>query len=136
MAQANSGAAPVDPRVTRRAKRVRLFSPIGATIDGAKVTVVDISSIGARLEHGFPLTVGSHVEVAFDSDTEGTIVSVPSEVVRCKLDKSIFKDRISYTSGLRFSEPDGYEVRDLMNLVGRVVKEDLDARREYAKKRK
>jgi hypothetical protein len=136
MAQANSGAAPVDPRVTRRAKRVRLFSPIGAKIDGAKVTVVDISSIGVRLEHGFPLTVGSHVDVVFESDTDDSFVSVPCEVVRCKLDKSIFKDRISYTSGLRFSDPDGIEVHELMNLVSRVVKEDLDARKEYAKKRK
>ena len=135
MAQSNSGAAPVEPRVTRRAKRVRLFSPIGARIDGAKVTVVDVSSIGARLEHGFPLNIASHVEVAFDFDAEGTVVSVPCEVVRCKLDKSIFKDRISYTSGLRFSDPDGPAVRELMGLVSRIVKEDLDARKEYAKKR-
>jgi hypothetical protein len=136
MAQSNSGAAPVEPRVTRRAKRVRLFSPIGAKIDGAKVTVVDVSSIGARLEHGFPLNIGSRVDVAFDFDPEGTVIAVPCEVVRCKLDKSIFKDRISYTSGVRFSDPDGPAVVELINLVGRVVKEDLDARREYAKKRR
>jgi hypothetical protein len=134
MAQSNSGAAPVEPRVTRRAKRVRLFSPVGAKIDGAKVTVVDVSSIGARLEHGFPLNLGTHVEVAFDFDAENTVISVPCEVVRCKLDKSIFKDRISYTSGLRFSDPDGPAARELMNLVSSIVKEDLDARKEYAKK--
>ncbi|MBI2214621.1 MAG: PilZ domain-containing protein [Acidobacteria bacterium] len=113
-----------------------MFSPIGARIDGAKVTVVDISSIGARLEHGFPLNISAHVEVAFEFDAEGTVIAVPCEVVRCKLDKSIFKDRISYTSGVRFSEPDGTAVQELMNLVSHVVKEDLDARREYAKKRK
>jgi hypothetical protein len=134
MAQAKSGAAPVEPRVTRRAKRVRLFSPIGANIDGSKITVVDISSIGARVEHGFPLNIGSHVRVDFE--WESSVIGIECEVVRCKLDKSIFKDRISYTSGLRFTEPDGPTVRELMDLVSSVVKEDLDARREYAKKRK
>ena len=134
MAQGKSGAAPVEPRVTRRAKRVRLFSPIGAKIDGSKITVVDISSVGARLEHGFPLNIGAHVRVDFDWDD--AVIGVECEVVRCKLDKSIFKDRISYTSGLRFTDPDGAAVGELMNLVTSVVKEDLEARREYAKKRK
>lgn len=134
MAQAKSGAAPVEPRVTRRAKRVRLFSPIGAKIDGSKITVVDISSIGARLEHGFPLNIASHVRVDFDWDA--AVIGVECEVVRCKLDKSIFKDRISYTSGLRFTDPDGPAVRELMSLVTSVVKEDLEARREYAKKKR
>ena len=134
MAQAKSGAAPVEPRVTRRAKRVRLFSPIGARIDGSKITVVDISSVGARMEHGFPLNIGAHVRVDFDWDE--AVIGVECEVVRCKLDKSIFKDRISYTSGLRFTDPDGAAVGELINLVTSVVKEDLEARREYAKKRK
>lgn len=134
MAQGKSGAAPVEPRVTRRAKRVRLFSPIGAKIEGSKITVVDLSSVGARLEHGFPLNIGAHVRVDFDSDD--AVIGVESEVVRCKLDKSIFKDRISYTSGLRFTDPDGTAVGELMNLVTSVVKEDLEARREYAKKRR
>ena len=124
----------MEPRVTRRAKRVRLFSPIGAKIDGSKITVVDISSIGARVEHGFPLNIASHVRVDFE--WESSVIGIECEVVRCKLDKSIFKDRISYTSGLRFMEPDGPAVRELMDLVSSVVKEDLDARREYAKKRK
>ncbi len=118
----------------RRTQRVRLFSPITATIDGMKVTVIDVSSVGVRLEHGFPLSTGAGETVVFEY--HGAPIPIACDVIRCKLDKSVLKDQISYTSGLRFSDPDAETVMVLIDLVGRVVNEDLSARKLYVRGKK
>ena len=99
-----------------------------------RITVVDVSEIGARIEHAFPLSTGSTSEVAFEYN--GVRVAVECEVVRCKLDRSVLVGAPSYISGLRFVSPDDPSVGILLDMLRSMLKEDLSARRKLVSPRK
>jgi hypothetical protein len=118
----------------RRIDRVRLYAPISASMEEQRITVVDVSEIGARIEHAFPLSTGSTSEVAFEYN--GVRVAVECEVVRCKLDRSVLVGAPSYISGLRFVSPDDPSVGILLDMLRSLLKEDLSARRKLVSPRK
>jgi hypothetical protein len=118
----------------RRIDRVRLYAPISASVEEQRITVIDVSEIGARIEHGFPLSTGSTTEIAFEY--HDIRVAIECEVVRCKLDRSVLGGTPSYTSGLRFVSPDDPSVGILLDMLRNVVREDLSARRKIATKKK
>jgi len=99
-----------------------------------RITVIDVSEIGARIEHGFPLSTGSTSPIAFEYND--VRVEIACEVVRCKLDRSVIGGTPSYTSGLRFVSPDDPSVALLLEMLRSLVKEDLSARKKMVTKKK
>ncbi|HVT03522.1 MAG TPA: PilZ domain-containing protein [Thermoanaerobaculia bacterium] len=88
----------------RRIQRIILNAPIPAFLGGLAVTLVDISTVGARIEHEFPLTGGRRFCLEFRLGDRK--VAVQSEVVRCRLQRSaVGKEGFVYNSGLRFADP-------------------------------
>lgn len=122
------------PTNKRRIDRIRLYAPISASIEEQRITVIDVSESGARIEHSFPLAIGSDAEIAFDYNS--TQVRVACEVIRCKLDRSVLGGRPSYTSGLRFNDPDDPAVHLLLDILHQVISEDLPARKKIAARKK
>ncbi len=118
----------------RRIDRVRLYAPISATVESQRITVIDVSEVGARIEHTFPLATGSTTLITFKYGELN--VAFECNVVRCKLDRSVIGGALSYTSGLRFVRPDDPSVGILLDVLHKVVEEDLGARRRLAAKKK
>ena len=88
----------------RRIQRIDLDQPIAATFLSSEVTLVDLSTAGARIEHAAPMKAGRTSRLAFDF--QGAPVSVQCLVVRSRLQKSgIHPGAIVYHTGLRFVDP-------------------------------
>lgn len=117
---------------TRRSQRVRLYAPLHAEVDSAKVSVVDVSQNGLRIEHPFTLPVGH--EVAVTIRFEASLVEFRALVVRCRLDRSVHRDAIVYHSGLDFIDPPAASLDTLLQVLRAVASFDLEARKVYSKK--
>ena len=113
----------------RRTQRIRLYSPIRASIDGNNVVVVDISAIGARIEHDAPLSVGKSVTLQLSLDED--VVEITCEVTRCKLQKSVSRDAIRYTAGLNFSARQDEALAVVTRMISNVVRGDFEAREMF-----
>lgn len=87
----------------RRVQRVVPVYPIPASLSDLAVSIVDLSTVGARIEHESPLVGGRIVRLDFSCLAEK--FSLQAEVIRCKLHRSSTEAGIvSYNSGLRFSD--------------------------------
>ncbi len=106
----------------RRIHRFTFESPHPAKLSGLTVSIVDLSTAGAKIEHAFPLQGGRQSRLEFV--WAGSGIFVQCEVVRCRLQKSSLQPgTISYASGLRFTDP-GEESRDIIRkLVAELVME-------------
>jgi hypothetical protein len=114
----------------RRRQRVHLLSPIQAEIEGQRVGLIDISTIGARVEQSFALPVGSEVELTLRLGDQSR--QVRCTVSRCWLDRSAGRDAIVYAAGLDFSDSDEETRAAVLELIRSVVAADLEARSAYA----
>src|SRR5688500_15864307 len=123
----------MDSPRTRRVQRVHLAQPLVARLGTTYVVLVDLSILGARVEHHIPLAAGSHTRLAFDWD-EATIV-VDCRIVRSRLERfsSGSEGLTVYHSGLEF-EAVTPETRALLKdmiggFIGRALEEQkLNAR--------
>lgn len=87
---------------TRRVQRVHLAQPVVARLGASQVVLVDISVLGARVEHHTPLTAGNRAHLAFRwNDAE---IIADCRVVRSRLERfSVGSDGLTvYHSGLEF----------------------------------
>lgn len=92
----------MDSPRTRRVQRVHFAQPIIARLGSAQVVLVDISVMGARVEHHVPLIAGAYSQLTFRWDDE-TIV-VDCRIARSRLERfSAGPDGMTvYHSGLAF----------------------------------
>lgn len=92
--------APMSKR--RRVERIRLSPPLTARIGSQTAVLIDISLMGARLEHQTPLAVGNKLKLWFRWREDELFLD--TVVVRCKLDRfSIGQDGLTvYHSGVAF----------------------------------
>ncbi len=106
----------------RRIQRFSLDTPIAAKMSGLAVSLLDLSTAGARIEHSFPLQGGRRSYLEFPWGDEG--IQVQCEVVRCRLQKSVRQPgAIIYSSGLRFSDPAEESRETIRRMVAELVKE-------------
>lgn len=112
----------------RRTQRIHLYSPLHAAIDGIRVSAIDISSAGARIEHTSPLPLGSGIDLTLKYEQKS--VTIRCIVVRSRLEKSVNRDAIVYTMGVDFA--DASRLEDLQELIQEIVGVDFDARATYA----
>ncbi|MFA6955113.1 MAG: PilZ domain-containing protein [Thermoanaerobaculia bacterium] len=112
-------------------QRIRFDSPLTAKIATNRVTLVDVSATGARVEHDFPLSSGKAVQLEFEF--EGASMHIRCTVARCKLEKG---DGVAlYRSGLAFALDDP-ALADIRALIASVVTRDFAARKAHLKPKK
>ena len=109
-------------------QRVRFDSPLTAKIATNRVTLIDVSATGARIEHDFPLSSGKQVRLEFEF--EGAVLAIECKVARCKLENS--DHGALYRTGLAFDRDDP-ALREIRGLIADVVGRDFAARKQHLK---
>jgi len=103
---------------SRRVQRVHLALPVTARFGSNQVVVVDISVLGARIEHHVPLgtPTGGTANLAFRWEDED--IDVDCRVVRSRLERfSVGADGLTvYHSGLEFLDPE-FETRSALKRI-------------------
>lgn len=118
---------------TRRVQRVHLAQPILARLGLAQVLLVDVSILGARVEHHLPLTSGSHATLTFE--WEGEEIVSQCRIARSRLERfSVGADGLTvYHSGLEFEEmPEAMRAR-LKAMIGRFISRALEEQKLNAR---
>ncbi|MEO8216398.1 MAG: PilZ domain-containing protein [Acidobacteriota bacterium] len=107
----------------RRVQRIRLEQPLRGHLSGMRVSVLDVSTTGARIEHSFPLSTDRTLRLHFiwqDQD-----VTLECHVTRCTTEQARGTLRV-YNSGLDFVEGAGGSKRILVGMITDFVTRDLD----------
>jgi hypothetical protein len=89
----------MQPR-TRRVQRIHFQQPLIGRLGTTEVALVDLSVLGARLEHRAPLAAGGHSRISFGWD--GETIAAECRVVRTRAAKG--DDPALYHSGIEFEE--------------------------------
>lgn len=112
----------------RRIQRINLDSPVNGRLSGMRVTILDLSTIGARVEHTFPLAGGRRLRLDFSWENE--TISVHCDVTRCISQKGGGTVQPqAYNSGLQFVEPLGPCRAPLLRMILAMVTKDLSKKR-------
>jgi PilZ domain len=122
----------MQPR-TRRVQRIHLAQPIVARLGISKVVLVDVSILGARIEHHTPLAAGSHSRLVFD--WEGEEIGADCRIVRSRLERfSVGADGLTvYHSGLEFDSLDERSVANLRRMIGAYITRALEEQKLNAR---
>jgi hypothetical protein len=119
----------------RRVQRVHLALPVTARFGANQVVVVDISVLGARIEHHTPLgtATGGSANLSFTWDDED--ISVDCRVVRSRLERfSVGADGLTvYHSGLEFIDPQMETRAALKRIIGRFIARALEEQKANAR---
>ena len=102
----------------RNARRIRLQPPAAGDLSHVPVSVVDLSSSGARIQHDTRLLFqpGKRFTLSFTCD--GEKFSIPCNVARSRLDIHNSAHRKVYTSGVKFTEMTEDTEERLWGLLG------------------
>jgi PilZ domain len=121
------------PVKKRRVQRVRLAQPIVARLGALEVVLVDISLLGARVEHHLPITAGSNTRLTFRWEDEHVVLAC--EVVRSQLERlSHGADGLTvYHSGLEFINPSAQSTSALKNIIGTFISRALEEQKLNAR---
>jgi hypothetical protein len=122
----------MQPR-TRRVQRIHLAQPIVARLGASKVVVVDVSVLGARVEHHTPLVAGSHSRLVFE--WEGEEIAADCRIARSRLERfSVGADGLTvYHSGLEFDSLDGESSATLKRMIGAYISRALEEQKLNAR---
>lgn len=118
---------------TRRVQRVRLAPPMVARLGTVEVVLVDISILGARIEHQTPLSAGSRARLVFVWDDEE--VATECRIVRSRLERfSVGADGLTvYHSGLEFDELDAVAKAKMKDVIARFITRALEEQKLNAR---
>ena len=118
---------------TRRVQRIHLATPVIARLGTTQVVLVDISVLGARIEHHVPLTAGSRSKVTFTWEDEQ--ITTDCTIVRSKLERfSIGADGLTiYHSGLEFEDTSAEMKAKLKAIIARFIGRALDEQKMNAR---
>lgn len=118
---------------TRRVQRIHLPEPLIARLGAAQVVLVDISLLGARIEHHTPLVAGARSRLVFRWDDEE--ISTDCRIVRSRLERfSTGADGLTvYHSGLEFESIDARTRAHLKQMIGQFIARALEEQRMNAR---
>lgn len=118
---------------TRRVQRVHLAQPLVARLGSAQVVLVDLSVLGARVEHSVPLIAGALTRLTFDF--EGAEMVLECRIVRSRLERfSVGSDGLTvYHSGLEFQQAEGDMRGRLKKIIGRFIAAALEEQKLNAR---
>jgi hypothetical protein len=118
---------------TRRVQRVHLAQPLVARLGATHVVLVDVSVLGARVEHHVPLMAGAYTRLAFEC--EGTAIEVDCRIVRSRLERfSVGAEGLTvYHSGLEFQQLTVEARTRLKQMIGRFISRALEEQKLNAR---
>jgi hypothetical protein len=118
---------------TRRVQRVHLAQPLIARLGTAQVVLVDISVLGARVEHHVPLIAGAYTRLAFEWGERAVLADC--RIVRSRLERfSVGSNGLTiYHSGVEFQNvsPDCRTV--LKGMIGLFISRALEEQKLNAR---
>lgn len=117
----------------RRVQRVYLAQPLLARLAMAQVVVVDLSVVGARIEHHMPLSTGASARLSFSWNGEDVIAEC--RVIRSRLERfSTGADRLPvYHSGLLFEGLSSEMSSRLRMMIGQFISRALEEQKLNAR---
>jgi hypothetical protein len=123
----------MQPPRTRRVSRVHLAQPLLARLGSAQVVLVDLSLMGARVEHHTPLVAGGHARFSFV--WEGEEIATDCRIVRSRLERfSVGADGLTvYHSGLEFDNLAPDTKASLKAMIGRFISRALEEQKLNAR---
>ncbi|HUP46630.1 MAG TPA: PilZ domain-containing protein, partial [Thermoanaerobaculia bacterium] len=92
----------MDKGEKRNARRLRLQPSVAGDLSHIPVSVVDLSSSGARIQHDAPLIFQPGKRFCLSFSCDGERFHIPCTVARSRLDIQNSAHRKVYTSGVRF----------------------------------
>jgi hypothetical protein len=119
----------------RRVQRVHLSLPVTGRFGANQVVVVDISVLGARIEHHNPLGTATGGDANLSFVLEDEQIAVDCRVVRSRLERfSVGADGLTvYHSGLEFLDPANETRIKLKQIIGRFIARALDEQKANAR---
>ena len=102
----------------RKNRRIRLQPPAAGDLSHVPVSVLDLSSSGARIQHDSPLVFQPGKRFLLSFVCDGEKFSIPCNVARSRLDIQNSAHRKVYTSGVRFIEVSNDMMDRLWGLIG------------------
>jgi len=118
---------------TRRVQRVHLAQPAVARLGPVEVLLVDLSVLGARLEHHVSLAAGNRARLVFEIDGERLVTDC--RIVRSRLERfSTGADGLTvYHSGVEFENLED-STRDMLQaIIGRFITRALEEQKLNAR---
>lgn len=118
---------------TRRVQRVHLPQPLLARLGSTQVVLVDVSILGARVEHHVPLMAGGHTRLSFVWEDQE--ISAEVRIVRSRLERfSVGADGLTvYHSGLEFENLSPAVRARLKAMIGVFIARALDEQKLNAR---
>ncbi|MGZ4810582.1 MAG: hypothetical protein ACXVIJ_07575 [Thermoanaerobaculia bacterium] len=109
----------------RRKKRIQLTRAIIARYGATGAIVMDISDLGARIEHFQRLDLGKRARLRFDWNKK--VIEVEAQVISCRIHRFAHGDdgATVYRSGLTFLEYVGDAVMALKEMIATYVARSL-----------
>jgi hypothetical protein len=114
-------------------QRVHLAQPLVARLGAAQVVLVDLSVLGARVEHHVPLLAGGIARLAFA--WEGVPIEIECRIVRSRLERlSTGADGLTvYHSGLEFTRMSTHAKARLKEMIGGYITRALEEQKLNAR---
>lgn len=118
---------------SRRVQRIHLARPLVARFGASQVVLVDVSMLGARIEHAMPLSTGQEARLTFQWDDAS--IKVECRIVRSRLERfSVGADGLTvYHSGLEFLEADTNTKAVLKKMIEIFITRALDEQKLNAR---
>lgn len=112
---------------------MHLAQPVVARLGATPVVVVDISLLGARVEHSTPLQAGGRARLAFEWEDQE--IEAECRIVRSRLERfSVGADGLTvYHSGLEFEEMTAEMKSRIKNMIGVFIARALEEQRLNAR---
>ena len=118
---------------TRRVQRIHLGQPLLARLGAIQVVLVDISILGARVEHHLPLSAGATTRLSFRWEEQE--ISADCRIVRSRLERfSVGADGLTvYHSGLEFRNMSDQSRVLLKEMLARFIARALEEQKLNAR---
>jgi hypothetical protein len=118
---------------TRRVQRIRFPQPIVARLGAAQVALVDMSVLGARVEHHSSLPAGTHTRLSFLWEDEP--IAVECRIVRSRVERfSTGSDGLTvYHAGVEFENVDESMRERIKSLLALFISRALEEQKLNAR---
>jgi hypothetical protein len=101
----------------RNARRIRLQPPVAGSLSHFPISIIDLSSSGARIQHDAPLTFQPGKRFILEFACEGERFRVTCTVARSRMEMNPTQ-RTIYTTGVRFTDLDDSTTDKIWGLIG------------------
>ena len=118
---------------TRRVQRIRLAQPIVGRLGSTQVVLVDLSVLGARVEHHLPLAAGAFSKLTFQWDDRP--LTLECRIVRSRLERfqAGANGLTVYHSGLEFDRLPAATTAELKRIIGSFITRALEEQKLNAR---